>query len=178
LIIRIQEVFKLTVKSILLYLCMICNFMCILDVFWGYYKQYKCIWYSLRIFAVNYLCVNFLMYDCKKENGKEFFHSLNWALKIKFALNCNKIQKKAVKFLLCKSWMSDFETNWEETKISSKTECNTKKTKLKTRIKFVKFTNIKELQVFFQFYFSISIPYFLLHLSHCSLYDEKTSKTF
>ena len=94
LIIIIQEVFELTVKSILLYLCMICNSMCILDVFWGYYKQCKCIWYSLRIFAVKYLCINFLMYDCKKENGKEFFHSLNWALKIKFALNCNKIQTK------------------------------------------------------------------------------------
>jgi len=39
-----------------------------------------------------------LMYDCKKENDKDFFHSLNWALKIKFALNCNKIQKKLWNF--------------------------------------------------------------------------------
>lgn len=50
-----------------------------------------------------------------------------------------------------------------------------KKDETKTRIKIPKFTNNKKLKVFFSISFQY-FPYFLLHLSHCSLYDEKTSK--
>ena len=60
-------------------------------------------------------------------------------------------------------------------KKAPKQSITTKKDETKTRIKFAKFTNIKELKVFSLILFQY-FPYFLLHLSHCSLYDEKTSK--
>ena len=60
-------------------------------------------------------------------------------------------------------------------KKAPKQSITTKKDETKTRIKFAKFTNNKELKVFFSISFQY-FPYFLLHLSHCSLYDEKTSK--
>jgi len=121
LIITIQQVFELTDRSILLYFCMICNSMCILDVSWGYNKQCNCIWYSVCIYAVKHLCTKLVTYDwMKARKCQRNFSQLKTEPQIKNFIQLKwKEKKEAAEFLLCKLWTNVFETNWEETRTSS-----------------------------------------------------------
>jgi len=133
---------------------------------------------QLYLIFCMYLCCKIFMYQtnvwlCERKTLKKFFTAKTEPqIKNFIELKLNE-KKEAVEFLLCKSWTNDFETNWKKTK--NKLE-HTKKTKL-TRGKCEQnLPTTKSLKSFFQFLFSISLPYFLLHLSHCSLNDERTSK--
>lgn len=58
---------------------------------------------------------------CERKALKKFFTAKTEPqIKNFIELKLNENEKKeAVEFLLCKSWMNDFETNWKETETSS-----------------------------------------------------------
>jgi hypothetical protein len=135
---------------------------------------------QLYLIFCMYPCCKIFMYQtnvwlCERKALKKFFTAKTEPQIKNFIELKLKEKESSCGILLCKSWTNDFETNWNETKTSSYAQ---RKTKLTRRKCEQNLPMTKSFMSFFQFLFSISLPFFLLHLSHCSLNDERTSKTF
>jgi len=133
---------------------------------------------QLYLIFCMYLCCKIFMYQtnvwlCERKTLKKFFTAITEPqIKNFIELKLNE-KKEAVEFYFANLERMTLKQIEKRQKTGSNTQKKTKLTRGKCEQNL---PTTKSLKSFFRFLFSISLPYFLLHLSHCSLNDERTSK--